>query len=198
MKHLILSASAFCLLISVAPVAANAADGESYSATTSVKEDAAGNLNKEIKEESTNAAGTKSTSSSKEKVVVGKDGSTKTEVTTKDTVDPKGMLNKSETTSEETVKTEANGDSKSESVTKSTTAGGTTDKVETKASVKHTKHGRKTVKETTSTHDPKGLMNKDVSKTVDTTESKADGTTETEHKETVNGKTVEDTKVETK
>lgn len=198
MKHLILSASALCLLIALSPVAAHAADGESYSATTSVKEDANGNLNKEIKEESTNAAGTKSTSSSKEKVEVSKDGDTKTEVTTKDVVDPKGMMNKSETTSKETVKTDADGDSKSESVTKSTTAGGTTDKVETKSSVKHGKHGKKTVKETTSTHDPKGLMNKEVSKTTDTTEVKADGTAETEHKETVNGKTVEDTKVETK
>jgi hypothetical protein len=198
MKHLILSASAFCLLIAIAPLAAHAADGESYSATTSVKEDAAGNLKKEVKEESVNAAGTKTSSSSKEKVVVSKDGDTKTEVTTKDVVDPKGLMNKSETTSKETVKTEADGDSNSDSVTKSTTTGGATDKVETKASVRHTRHGKKTVKETTSVHDPKGLMNKDVAKTTDTTETKEDGTTEVNHKETVNGKTVEDTKVETK
>ncbi|MDB5491143.1 MAG: hypothetical protein JWO78_992 [Micavibrio sp.] len=197
MKHLILSASALCLLIAVAPVAANAADG-SYSATTSVKEDADGNMKKEVKEESTNAAGTKSVSTSKEKVVVDKDGDTKIEVTTKDVIDPKGMLNKSETVTKETVKTEADGDSKSDSVTKSTTAGGTTDKVETKATVKHGKHGRKTVKETTSVHDPKGMMNKEVAKTTDTTEAKEDGTVEINHKETVNGKTVEETKVETK
>lgn len=198
MTKLILSASALCLLIAVAPVAANAADGASYSATTSVKEDADGNLKKVVKEESTNEAGTKQVSESKETVKVDSDGDTKTEITTKDVVDPKGMMNKSETESKETVKTEADGDSESKSVTESKTTGGTTDKVETKASVKHGKHGKKTVKKTTAVHDPKGLMNKEVTKTTDTSEVKANGTTEVEHKETVNGKVVEETKVETK
>ena len=41
--------------------------------------------------------------------------------------------------------------------------------------------------------DPKGLMNKETQKTETTEKTNADGTVETNHKKTVNGKTVEDT-----
>ncbi len=52
--------------------------------------------------------------------------------------------------------------------------------------------------ETDVTRDPPGLMNKSTAKTTDETVKNTDGTTKVVHKKTVDGKTVEDDKQETK
>ena len=87
------------------------------------------------------------------------------------------------------------GSYKETSKTSNTDAAGTTMSAERKVDVDVDSDGTmdKTVKTQVVT-DPKGLMNKETEKTKDTEKLKADGTVETTHKKTVNGKKVEDTK----
>lgn len=79
--------------------------------------------------------------------------------------------------------------------TSHTDTAGTTTSAERKVDVDVNSDGTtdKTVKTEVST-DPKGLMNKETEKTKDMEKTKSDGTVESSHKKTVNGKTVEDTK----
>jgi hypothetical protein len=69
----------------------------------------------------------------------------------------------------------------------------TTTKTNDEVKVKTDAEGnvKKTV-ETTTTTDPKGLMNKSTAKSTTTTEENADGTTSYKHKKKVDGKVVEE------
>ena len=71
---------------------------------------------------------------------------------------------------------------------------GTTTSSEKNVSVDVDSNGAvdKTIKTETTT-DPKGLMNKQTTKTKDTTKVNADGSVDAAHKKVVNGKTVEST-----
>ena len=90
------------------------------------------------------------------------------------------------------VKKSDDGSYKRTTTEKSEGATGSTSE-ETKVKVDVNKDGSadKTV-ETESTNDPKGLMNKQTTKTKDTVKHKRNGKTVMEHKKTVNGDTVED------
>jgi hypothetical protein len=72
---------------------------------------------------------------------------------------------------------------------------GTTSKFQKKVDVDvDSKGNTDTTVKTEESRDPKGLMNKSTVKTTDSEKMKSDGTVETEHKKTVDGKTVEDSK----
>lgn len=96
------------------------------------------------------------------------------------------------------VEKSANGDYSEKTTTEKTDMSGTTTSSDKKVSVDVDSNGNttKSVK-TEEVTDPKGLMNKEVTKTKDTEKMK-DGSVETSHKKTVNGKTVEDTSTSTK
>jgi len=94
--------------------------------------------------------------------------------------------------SETKVEKDSEGNLKAKSETSKTDAAGTTTTSEKKVDVSVDSKGNtdKTVK-TEEVTDPKGLMNKTVTKTKDTVKTSADGAVETGHKKVVNGTTVE-------
>ena len=100
--------------------------------------------------------------------------------------------------SETSISRDADGDAKSDTVTTSTDAAGTDRKDEKKVTYDAKSKGdfKKTVV-TDSKTDPKGLFNTSKTETKDTVE-KDDGKLTTEHKKTIDGDTVEDTKTEEK
>ena len=97
------------------------------------------------------------------------------------------------------IEKDVDGNYKEKTKTEKTDVAGTTNSVEKDVKVKVKSSGEtdKTVK-TTEVTDPKGLMNKETTKTTDTVKAKADGTVESDHKKTVNGKTVEENSESTK
>lgn len=100
--------------------------------------------------------------------------------------------------SETKVEKDGKGNYEAKTETKATDAAGTTTTAEKKVDVDVDSDGSKeTTVESKATVDPKGLGNKETVKIKNTAETKADGTTETSHKKTVNGKTVEDEKTTT-
>lgn len=98
--------------------------------------------------------------------------------------------------SETKVEKDSKGNYDAKSETSKTDTAGTTTSVEKKVDVDVDGAGNveKTVK-TEETTDPKGLMNKTKVKTKDTTTTHSDGTVDSSHKKTVNGKTVENESV---
>lgn len=84
-----------------------------------------------------------------------------------------------------------NYDAKS-ATTKTDAAGTTTSKEKTVEVDVDAKGNTDTTVKTEESTDPKGLMNKTKVKTTDTEKAKVDGTVDTTHKKTVNGKTVEE------
>lgn len=97
------------------------------------------------------------------------------------------------------VEKKADGDYKETTKSSATNAAGTTTTTEKKVDVDVDSKGNvDTSVKTEVTTDPKGLMNKETTKTKDTENTKADGSVEVKHKKTVNGKTVEETEDTTK
>jgi hypothetical protein len=98
--------------------------------------------------------------------------------------------------SETKVEKDSKGNYDAKSETSKTDAAGTTTSLEKKVDVDVDAAGNvdKTVK-TEEVTDPKGLMNKTKVKTKDTTTTHSNGTVDSSHKKTVNGKTVEDESV---
>lgn len=88
----------------------------------------------------------------------------------------------------------SDGDYKEKTTTSNTDAAGTTTSSEHKVKVDVKSDGTtsKTVQDENTT-DPKGMMNKETTKVKDTEKTHTDGTVDTTHKKTVNGKTTEDT-----
>ncbi len=92
-----------------------------------------------------------------------------------------------------------NGDYKATTKTSHTDTAGTKTTSDSKVKIDVDKDG--TIDKTTKTEettDPKGLMNKTKTKIKDEEKTHTDGTVETSHKKTVDGKTVEDTSTNTK
>jgi hypothetical protein len=93
------------------------------------------------------------------------------------------------------IEKEADGDYKETSKTTHKDSDGTTTMTRTRIDVDVEDDGsRETTVETRKVTDPKGLLNRETAKTVDRETVKADGTVESSHTKTVNGKTVEDTR----
>ncbi len=101
--------------------------------------------------------------------------------------------------SKTTVERDSKGNYKEETKSQNTNAAGTTNASENKTTVDVKSDGSvdKTVK-TEESRDPKGLMNKTSTKTTDSKETTKNGAQTLTHKKVVNGKTVEDSTVETK
>ena len=97
--------------------------------------------------------------------------------------------------SETKIEKDSKGNYESKANVSKTDMEGTTTKAEKKVDINVDSDGetKKTVTTEEST-DPKGLMNKTTTKTKDTEKTHSDGTAETTHKKTVNGKTVEEEK----
>ena len=185
MKKLTLTVAAFCLLGALPAAAAD----QSYHTSTDVTAKDNGDYTAKTKEKGTDAAGTDTNSMKKESVSTGLGGGVTSETSSTDVSDPKGLGNKSKTTSEEKVVDKKDGDATGTKTTE-TKAPGATDKTTTKASISTDHKGLKTKKVTKkAVHDPKGLMNKETTTSTDTATQKADGTTEVEHVVKDNGKT---------
>ena len=94
--------------------------------------------------------------------------------------------------SETKVEQDSKGNYEASSSTKQTNAAGTTTSAEKKVEVDVDSDGETETKvKTTEVTDPKGLMNKSKTVTIDTETANADGTVDSSHKVKVNGKTVE-------
>jgi len=190
LKTAALPLAALCLLAAT-PAGAVTGDG-TFSSKIEVKTDASGDYDSKTSTESTDTAGTTTTSSSKEKIDVDANGNTTAEKTDKTTVDPKGLGNKSSAETTESSKAKANGELDAKSVSDAIDTNGTEDKAETRKTVSLDLKGHKKTKLVhRKIHDPKGLMNKTVSETTDTTVEKDNGQTETTHETKVNGQTTE-------
>jgi hypothetical protein len=100
--------------------------------------------------------------------------------------------------SKTSVESDSKGNYNKENKTQSTNASGTTTEKEKVEVDVHSNGDVDNTVKTEKTIDPKGLMNKRTTKTVDTQDVKHDGSTENTHKKVVNGKTVESVKETTK
>ena len=105
--------NASILLASVAAIAlsapAFAADKESFESKTKIEKDSNGNYDEKSKTEKTDTAGTTTTSQKKVDVDVDSKGNVDKTVKTKESVDPKGLMNKKTIKTQDTVKTKSDG-----------------------------------------------------------------------------------------
>ncbi len=86
-----------------------AADKESYESKTKVEKDTNGNYKETTKTEKTDLSGTTNAVEKDVKVKVKSDGETDKTVTTKETIDPKGLMNKETIKTTDMVKAKADG-----------------------------------------------------------------------------------------
>ena len=84
---------------------AMAADTTSIEAKHSIKSDTDGNIKEKYSKVTNDAAGTKSVTKVDAEVDVDKDGEVKKTLTTEESTDPKGLMNKEKTKTKEVVKT---------------------------------------------------------------------------------------------
>lgn len=159
---------------------------------TKMERDADGNYVKKTTTESKDAAGTKTIGNSEIKVKADADGSYKKTVESKSSSDPDGLMNKSQVTSKDSVKSDDDEYTEEHSMVTKNGDTGTKTTSKGKIEVKADDEGNieKTV-ETKTTNDPKGLMNKKSTKSVEKMEQK-NGENNYRYTKEVDGKTVED------
>ncbi len=104
-KTSIVLATVAALAFSSAAIAAEA----ETTTKASIEADSKGNMDKKVKTTSTDSAGTKTVTEKKTSVDAKADGSMDKTVKTEETVDPKGLMNKTKTKTKEEVKTDASG-----------------------------------------------------------------------------------------
>lgn len=136
---------------------------------TDVKSDADGNYKGTSTYEATDAAGTTQKSTIKETEARTMGGGTKTTAKVESSTDPKGLGNKSWSEKETTVKAKNDGGFMKDETARSVDAQGTTHKLDQTTEAKVNSDGSVDTKVTRKVvTDPKGLMNKSVSKTEET------------------------------
>ncbi len=165
---------------------------------TQTERDYDGNYVTKTSVEGEDSQGTSTSETSEVKVKVNQDGSYSKVTEEESTKDPKGLMNKTVVKSTTEVKSnKAEYEDKNSKQTKNGLTGTKTNK-ESSLEIKSDSEGN--VEQTTKTEsstDPKGLMNKSITKTSDKIE-KNDGKGKYHYVKEVNGKTIEDKTIESK